>query len=149
MRFTGSKTSLIVGGLFFYKVILELAQQLGFDRAPLQDRYFIIDDSVIPKRGRAIENVSFIHDHCSGRSVLGFCVVTLGLFTGNGFYPVDFSYWFSNKRHPKSPDESIGDPGSISGRMSYEAKHCTNIDLALEMIQRAVSHGLRAGCVFV
>jgi hypothetical protein len=132
---------------FFYKVIIELAQQLGFDRDPLQDRYFIIDDSVIPKRGRAIENVSFVHDHCAGRSVLGFCVVTLGLFTGNGFYPVDFSYWFSNKRHPKSPDESIGDPRSISGRMSYEAKHCTKIDLALEMIQRAVSHRLRAGYV--
>jgi hypothetical protein len=132
---------------FFYKVINELAQQLSFDKDPLQDRYFIIDDSVIPKRGRAIENVSFVHDHCSGRSVLGFCVVALGLFTGNGFYPVDFSYWFSDKRHPKSPDESIGDPRSISGRMSYEAKHCTKIDLALEMIQRAVSHGLRAGYV--
>ena len=132
---------------FLYKVIIELAQQLGFDRAPLQDRYFIIDDSVIAKRGRAIENVSFFHDHCSGRSVLGFCLVTLGLFTGNGFYPVDFSFWFSNKRHPKSPDESIGDPRSISGRMSYEAKHCTKIDLALEMIQRAVSHGLHAGYV--
>ena len=132
---------------FFYKVIIVLAQQLGFDKDPLQDRYFIIDDSVIPKRGRAIENVSFVHDHCSGRSVLGFCVVTLGLFTGNGFYPIDFSYWFSNKRHPKSPDESIGDPRSISGRMSYEAKHCSKLDLAIEMIKRAVSHGLRADYV--
>jgi hypothetical protein len=132
---------------FLYKLIIELAQQLGFDGDPLEDRYFIIDDSVIPKRGRAIDNVSFVHDHSLGRSVLGFCIVTLGLFTGSGFYPVDFSYWFSNKRHPKSPGENIGDPRSTSGRMSYEAKHCTKIDLALEMIRRAVSHGLRAGYV--
>ena len=132
---------------FLYKVIIELAQQLRFDRNPLQDRYFIIDDSVIPKRGRAIENVSFVRDHCLGRSVLGFCVVTLGLFTGNGFYPIDFSYWFSKKRHPKSPDENIGDPRSISGRMSYEASQCSKLELAHEMIKRATSHGLHAGYV--
>lgn len=132
---------------FLYKVIIELARQLRFDRAPLQDRYFIIDDSVIRKRGRAIENVCFVHDHCLGRSVLGFCLVTLGLFTGSGFYPIDFSYWFSNKRHPKSPDENIGDPRSISGRMSYEARHYSRLDLAIEMIKRAMSHGLRAGYV--
>lgn len=132
---------------FLYKIIIELAQQLGFDRARLQDRYFIIDDSVIPKRGKAIENVSFVRDHSLGRSVLGFCLVTLGLFTGSGFYPIDFSYWFSKKRHPKSPDENIGDPRSISGLMSYEAKRYSKIDLALEMIKRARAHGLRAGYV--
>jgi len=27
-----------------YEVIIQLAQQLGFERDPLEDRYFIIDD---------------------------------------------------------------------------------------------------------
>jgi hypothetical protein len=132
---------------FLYKVTIEICQELRLDQGRHQDRYFIIDDSVIKKRGKAIKNVSFVYDHCSGRSVLGFCLVTLGLFTGNGFYPIDFSYWFSNTRHAKSPKESIGDPRSISGQMSYEASRYSKPELAIRMIKRATSNGIRAGYV--
>ena len=94
-----------------------------------------------------MENVSFIYDHCVGRTVLGYSLVTLGLFTGENFYPLDFAYRFGKKRHPKSPKEKIGDPRIISGRMSHEAKHQTKVQLALEMIQRAFDRGIRAGYV--
>jgi hypothetical protein len=57
-----------------------------FKKYPLEERYFVIDDSPIAKRGRNIENVSFIYDHNCGRSILGFSIVTLGLFTGENFY---------------------------------------------------------------
>lgn len=73
--------------------------------------------------------------------------MTLGLFTGQNFYPVDFAYRFSKKRHLESPEEKIGDPRSISCQMSYEAKHRGKVDLALQMIQRAVDRGIRAGYV--
>lgn len=132
---------------FMYKVIITISQVLNFEKYPLNKRYLILDDSPIPKRGRNIDNVSFIYDPNLKRSVLGFCIVTLGLFTGRNFYPVDFSYWFSNKRHPKSPQERIGDPRSISGQMSYEAKHLGKTELALKMTQRAYDHGIRAGYV--
>ena len=132
---------------FVYQVILEISQQLGFDKVPVQDRYFVLDDSVIAKRGKSMQNVSFVYDHSLGRAVLGYCVVTLGLFTGNGFYPIDFSYWFSKRRHPRSPDNNIGDPRSVSGQMSYEASCYSKPELAIRMIQRAVSRGLRAGYV--
>lgn len=132
---------------FMYKVIITISEMLNFEKYPLQKRYLILDDSPMAKRGRKIENVSFIYDPNLRRSVLGFCIVTLGLFTGHNFYPVDFSYWFSNKRHPKSPQERIGDPRSISGQMSYEAKHLGKPELALKMIQRAFDHGIRAGYV--
>ena len=88
---------------------------LQFDRYDVKDRYFVIDDTPVPKRGRKIENVSFIHDHNLGRSILGFSLVSLGLFTGKNFYPLDFAYRFGKSRHPKSPEERIGDPRSISG----------------------------------
>ncbi|WP_459919067.1 transposase, partial [Desulfocicer niacini] len=54
---------------------------------PQKDLCFVIDDTILQKSGRKIENASYIHDHTVGRSVLGFCIVTLGLFTGNAFYP--------------------------------------------------------------
>jgi len=78
---------------------------------------------------------------------LGFCVVTLGLFTGQGFYPVDFACWFSKKRHPKSPEENIGNPRAISGQRSYEAEHYTKLELALMLVQGAVNQGIAAGDV--
>jgi hypothetical protein len=132
---------------FMYKVINKISGSLNFERFALEDLYYVIDDTVIAKRGRNIENVSFIHDHNLGRSVLGFCVVTLGLFTGENFYPVDFAYRFGKTRHPKSSKENIGDPRSMSGQRSYEAKHQNKIDLALSMIQTAYDHGIRAGYV--
>ncbi|MCD4811296.1 hypothetical protein K8R14_01670 [bacterium] len=79
--------------------------------------------------------------------VLGFCIVTLGLFTANGFYPIDFAYRFGKKRHPKSPEENIGDPRSISGQKSFEAKHYTKLELALMMIQSAINCGILPGYV--
>jgi len=132
---------------FLYAVIRRMLEILQFDQQDVKNRYLIIDDSPMPKRGRKIENVSFIYDHTLGRSILGFSLVTLGLFTGKNFYPVDFAYRFGKSRHPKSPEERIGDTRSISGQMSYEAKHFGKLDLALQMIQRAFDRGIRAGYV--
>ena len=130
-----------------YKVMQEISNQLQFDKAANEDTYFIIDDTTILKRGKLMENVSYIYDHSIGRCVLGFCIVSLGLFTGSGYYPLDFSYWVSNRRHQKSPIVNNGDPRSISGQMNHEALHYTKLDLALRMIERAVSNGLQAGYV--
>jgi hypothetical protein len=132
---------------FMYMIILKISEKLRFERYPLKERYFVIDDSPLPKRGRNIENVSFIYDHSVGRSFLGYCIVSLGLFTGENFYPLDFAYRFGKKRHPNSPEEKIGDPRSVSGRMSHEAKHRGKVQLALQMIQRAFDRGIRAGYV--
>jgi hypothetical protein len=132
---------------FLYHVLLTISEKLEFNKRPLHERCLIIDDSAIPKRGRNIENVSFVYDHNVGRSILGFSLVSLGLFTGKNFYPVDFAYRFGQTRHPKSPEEKIGDPRSISGRMSHEAKHHGKVALALQMIQRAFQRGIRAGYV--
>jgi len=46
----------------------------------------------------------------------------------------DFAYRFGKKRHPKSPEENIGNPRRISGQRSFEAKHCTKLELAFMMI---------------
>ena len=131
---------------FLQQVMLEIARQLGFDQQPRAERYFIIDDTVLAKRGQHIENVSYIYDHSQGRSVLGFCLVSLGLLTGSGYYPIDFSYRFGQKRHRRSP-ENIGSPRSVSGTMSHEAKSCSKLQLAVRMIQRATAKGIKAGYV--
>ena len=118
---------------FMYKLCLEIFHEIGLGKCPREETYFIIDDTILEKTGKKIENLSYVFDHNLGCSVLGFCIVTLGILTGNGFYMVDFAYRFGKKRNEASP-EKIGDPRSISGQRSYEAKHHTKLGLALMMI---------------
>ncbi len=132
---------------FMYKLNLSIFHGIKLQDCPREGIYMVIDDTIIAKTGKMIENVSYIYDYSLGRSVLGFCIVTLGLLTGNSFYPIDFAYRFGKKRNGKSPDEKIGDPRSISGLRSYEAKHYTKLELAIMMIERAVGYGICPGYV--
>jgi hypothetical protein len=132
---------------FMYKTNSQIFKAIKLEKTPQQERYFVIDDTILAKLGRKIENVSFIHDHNLNRSVLGFCIVTLGLFTAHGFFPLDFAYCFGKKRHPKSSAERIGDPRKSSGQRSFEAKHHTKLELAQRMIQTAVNAGIAPGYV--
>jgi hypothetical protein len=43
------------------------------------------------KTGRKIEGVSKIHDHVTGRYILGFKLLVSGYWDGNSFIPIDFS----------------------------------------------------------
>jgi len=97
-----------------YAIIHTISEKIGFAQYPLKERYFVIDDSPIPKRGRHLENVSFLYDHSIGRTFLGYGIVSPRLFTGENFYHLDSAYRFDKKRHPKSPEEKIEDPRSIA-----------------------------------
>jgi hypothetical protein len=54
---------------------------------------FILDDTTLAKTGRRIEQVSMVFDHVAGRkgSKLGFKNLTLGIFDGKIFKPLDFT----------------------------------------------------------
>ncbi|MDM8539425.1 transposase, partial [Desulfobacterales bacterium HSG17] len=129
-----------------YKFNLRLFGMLEIEDIPREELYFVLDDTVCIKMGKMMENVSYIFDHNLGRSVLGYCILTLGLLAGNGFYPIDFAYRFGKKRRDESP-ENIGNKKSISGQRSYEAKHNTKLELAVMMVTNAVSYGICPGYV--
>jgi hypothetical protein len=132
---------------FYKKVTHEILDNVEINQTSQKDRMFVIDDTILVKLGKMIDNVSFIYDHNLSRTVLGYCIVALGLFTPKGFYPLDFAFCFGKKRHPKSPKEKLGDPRSVSGKMSYEAKHFTKLELALQMIKNTVNAGIIPGYV--
>jgi hypothetical protein len=132
--------------IFLYKINSQIFADTKIDQIPQNQRHFIIDDSILVKMGKKLENVSYLYDHNLGRSVLGYCIVTLGLLTGHGFYPIDFSFYFSKKRNLKTPF-IIGDPRSSSGQRSYEAHQYSKLELAFMLIDRAVSCGIIPGYV--
>jgi hypothetical protein len=56
----------------------EIFDRLDLHGLPQKDLCFVIDNTILQKAGRKIENVTYVHDHNLGRSILGFCVVALG-----------------------------------------------------------------------
>jgi hypothetical protein len=131
---------------FLFKINLQIFKDTAIDQTPQPERHAIIDDTILVKAGKLLENVSYHYDHNLGRSVLGYCIVTLGLLTGHGLYPIDFAYYFSKKHNAKTPF-AVGDPRSSSGHRSFEAQQHTKLELAYNLIQRAVTCGLAPGYV--
>jgi len=54
-------------------------------------RALIFDDSPLEKSGKKIEAVSKMHDHVTGRFILGYKLLICGYWDGDNFVPVDFS----------------------------------------------------------
>jgi hypothetical protein len=54
-------------------------------------RALIFDDSALEKSGVKIEGVSKVHDHVTGRFILGYKILVCGYWDGENFIPIDFS----------------------------------------------------------
>jgi hypothetical protein len=75
---------------FFAKRYLHLVSRM-VDHSKQSIRALIFDDSPLEKTGWKIEGVSKIHDHVTGRYMLGFKLLVSGYWDGNSFIPIDFS----------------------------------------------------------
>ena len=115
-------------------------------------RCYILDDTTLEKAGRYIENVSRVFDHVNGHCVLGFKLLLLAFSDGISTLPVDFSLHREKGRNGNFglTKEERKKQFHISRRQSdpdkVRAKECNRnkIDMAIEMLQRAWKHGIRA-----
>ena len=53
--------------------------------------FFIVDDSLLEKSGKTIEQIGKVYDHCSHTYSIGMKLLTLGFWDGKSFIPMDFS----------------------------------------------------------
>lgn len=79
--------------LLFIRQALKLIDKktVEHNSASSQPRFFILDDSVLEKTGKTIEAIGMVYDHCQNSWRLGMKMLTLGLWDGKSFLPVDFS----------------------------------------------------------
>lgn len=63
----------------------------SYDETTNHIRAIILDDTTAAKTGKHIEGTGYVHDHVSGRFVLGFKILVSGYWDGVSFIPVDFS----------------------------------------------------------
>jgi hypothetical protein len=114
---------------------------------------FIVDDTTDARIGKKIENISMVHDHVGSKkgSKLGFKNLTLGLFDGKSFNPLDFSLHAEKRLKAKQRKKQYQKQCDPRMPGAKRRKEC-NIDKmtnAIQMIKRAVKHGFQAKYVLV
>jgi hypothetical protein len=69
----------------------QILVSLSYDKNSKLIRAIILDDTTAAKTGNHIEGTGFVHDHVSGRFMLGFKILVSGYWDGVSFIPIDFS----------------------------------------------------------
>ena len=135
------------------KVAKSFMSQVNPNKEVAANSAFIIDDTIEAKTGRQIEQISYVFDHVAGKqgSKLGFKNLTLGLFDGKSFSPLDFSLHSEKSlrgKYRKQQYQKQRDPKSPGARRKKECS-IDKISNGLQMLKRAVKHGFRAKYVLV
>ena len=87
-------------GLFF-KQAYALITAKSVDNEPNKPRCLIVDDTLLEKSGKTIEQIGKVFDHSTHRYQLGMKLLTLGFSDGKSFMPVDFSLHHEQGKNKK------------------------------------------------
>lgn len=135
-------------GPFYRRFLALLGRRLEWCQTA-RDNCFILDTSALPKRGKRLENLSFVYDHSQGKTVKGYEVLTLGLLTPRNFYPVNFGHHFSHTAPAQAPEaRPLKARGDVARRLK-EARELTKPALALKMLKAALAQGISASYLLV
>jgi len=130
-----------------------LMKKVNLNKNVALNSAFILDDTTEAKTGRRIEQISYIYDHVAGKkgSKLGFKNLTLGLFDGKSFLPLDFSLHSKNPFKGKYKKEQYHKNRAPKSPGAKRKRECSidKISNALQMLKRAVKHGFRANYILV
>lgn len=75
----------------FVKQVLNIIDKKSVSESFQVPKCLIVDDSLLPKTGKKIELIGKVYDHCTHTYSLGIKLLTLGLWNGKSFIPLDFS----------------------------------------------------------
>jgi hypothetical protein len=117
----------------------------------------IIDDSLLEKTGKKIEFIGRVFDHITKNTKLGFRMLTLGFWDGKSFNPLDFSFHREKGSREKYPygmkkselKERYSKKRNIKSAGYKRVKELdkSKIEIAIEMLKRAVKHNIIADYV--
>lgn len=106
----------------------------------------IIDDTINIHRGIKIENISYVHDHTDDVSKLGFKNLMIAYFNGCKTIPIDFSIHKEKELGNKKQKKQYKKESKKNSNGNKRRKECkkSKIEVAIEMIKRAVKNGFTA-----
>jgi hypothetical protein len=130
-------------GPFYRRFLAYLGRRLRWSETA-RDNCFILDTSALPKRGKRLENLSFVYDHSQGKTVPGYEILALGLLTPRNFYPVSFGHHFSQTAPAEAREARPRKTRGELARRLQEARELTKPALALKMLRQALAQGIPA-----
>lgn len=110
-----------------------------------EEKFFVLDDTIIKVSGKLIEYASYIFDHTIGRGVLGFQKLVLGVYVSDRFIPVSQRICASKKRpgkkskatkYTKIPKSDKIDPES-AGAKEREEINKTKLEKSYSLLKEA------------
>jgi hypothetical protein len=117
-----------------------------------KELFFVIDDTITTVTGKLVESASYIYDHASGKTVLGFQKLVLGLFDGSHFIPISNRICSGKKKpiakskakkYKKIPKSQQIDPQS-PGAIEREDMDQTKLNKTISMLKQAKRKGFDA-----
>ena len=135
-------------GPFYRRFLAHLGRRLGWAETA-RDHCFILDTTVLPKRGRRLEHLSFVYDPALGRPVPGYEILALGLLTPGNFYPVNFGHHFSQTVPAEAGEAQPRKARGELARRLQEARELSKPALARKLLKAALAQGLSAPYVLV
>jgi len=130
-------------GAFYRRFMQFLGRRSGWFQSA-QDNCLILDTTILPKRGRNLENLTWVYDHCRGKSVIGYELLTLAILTPGNLLPLDFGFHFSHHAPAGARQTQPVRPRGYLARHLKAAAQLTKIELALKMLAQLVAQGLPA-----
>ena len=133
------------------KQFLRIVERHGGETGDVPD-FYIVDDTTLEKTGHHFEGLSRVHDHTSGKHVLGYKMLTLSYCDGKSTIPLDCSLHREKgkrKDYSLSRDERKGLFGKKRDAASPGYKRKKELDeekpnVALQMIRRSWKRWIRA-----
>lgn len=115
------------------------------DLGPVNQRAFVVDDSIKGRRGKKVEGASRHWDHTESRSVFGQQVVEFGMAGEKGFLPIDRQIYMSSEGAVEKPeDKGFRDKRSAAARDMDRARGENKHSMFRRMLKAAIKAGWKA-----
>ena len=144
--------------LTVFSIMLEVSSKSSIsNEKPVKkpESFFVVDDSLVQVSGKLIESASYLYDHVSGKTVLGFQKLVLGIFNGSRFLPI-CNHLCNGKTKPKAKSKakkykkipkSERIPVNCPGALEREMLDKTKLDKTISMLKQAQKKGFSASTV--
>lgn len=141
----------------FSKQFKKIAQKKGDTITLTSPKCIILDDTMIPKSGKAIEKIGKVFDHCSHKYILGLKVLVCGFWDGKSFNPLDFTVHNEPGKKKNrgmkakelnqqfSKERKLDSPGADR----IKELNCDKISMGIQMIKRAIKSSFQPKYVLV
>ena len=109
------------------------------------EEVLIIDDSTYDRsRSKKVELLSKVYDHCTGKYLKGFRLLTLGWSDGNSFLGIDFALLSSKDEKNRYNEINPGIDKRTCGYQRRKEAITKSTALLEPMVKRAIDTGIRA-----